>query len=70
MNTLMLTADRATHLKIVVIALLAATLVVLVTVLARGLAAPFMIHAVVKASSITGQGDTLSILPALISRVH
>jgi hypothetical protein len=66
MNTLMLTADRVTRLKIII----AATLVVLVTLLARGSAAPLMMHAVVKASSIVGQGNTLSILPVLISRVH
>jgi hypothetical protein len=71
MNTSVLSADRATHLRIVAIALLVATLVVLVSLLARGSAAPFMMQFVVKASGIAGHASmTLSILPEPISRVR
>jgi hypothetical protein len=71
MNTFVLSADRATHLRIVAIALLVATLVVLVSLLARGSAAPFMMQVVVKASSIAGHASiTLSVLPELIARVR
>jgi len=71
MNASVLGADPATHLKIAAIALLAATLLVLVSLLARGSAAPFMMHVVVKASGIAGHaGATFSILPELISRAR
>jgi hypothetical protein len=71
MNTSVLSADRAIHLRIVAIALLVATLVVLVSLLARGSAAPFMMQVVVKASGIAGHASTmLSILPELIARVR